>query len=163
MTTAADAGNDFRPDLGLSHVALTVLDIDRSAAFYARFAGFEVIHRRGTHGKRVVWLSDMRRPFAVVLVESGETRGRLEGIAHLGIGCSSREEVDDLCALARREGCLERAPKDGGHPVGYWALLRDPDGHNLELSHGQEVARQIERHAPRPGTESAYTSGAVRR
>jgi hypothetical protein len=27
--------------------------------------------------------------------------------------------------------------------VGYWALLRDPDGHNLELSYGQQVALAV--------------------
>ena len=41
-------------------------------------------------------------------------------------------------------GCLLREPEDGGNPVGYWALLRDPDGHNVELSFGQEVAAAVE-------------------
>jgi hypothetical protein len=28
---------------------------------------------------------------------------------------------------------------DHGPPVGYWGSVTDPDGHNLELSYGQEV------------------------
>jgi hypothetical protein len=32
---------------------------------------------------------------------------------------------------------------DSAHPVGYRALLRDPDGHTLERSYGQEVARTV--------------------
>jgi hypothetical protein len=27
--------------------------------------------------------------------------------------------------------------------VGYWAVVVDPDGHNLELSHGQEVGLTV--------------------
>jgi catechol 2,3-dioxygenase-like lactoylglutathione lyase family enzyme len=122
----------------------------QSAAFYARFAGFEVVHRRGAAGSRVIWLSDLRRPFAVVLVESVQCDARLDGIAHLGIGCASREEVDALCADAARSGCLERPPADAGPPVGYMAILRDPDGHNLELSHGQQVGVEIHRAAHTP-------------
>jgi hypothetical protein len=28
--------------------------------------------------------------------------------------------------------------------VGYWALLRDPDGHTLEISFGQELRLAVE-------------------
>ena len=58
---------------------------------------------------------------------------------HLGVGCVSKEALDTLCNLARREGVLIREPKDSGYPIGYWALLQDPTGHTLELSYGQEI------------------------
>ena len=148
-----------RPDVGLSHVALSVKDVDRSIDFYADFAGFDVVHRRGSAGRRVVWLSDLKRPFALVLLESSVAGARLDGAAHLGIGCVSRQEVDRLCARARTQGCLALEPKDAGRPVGYWALLRDPDGHNLELSHGQEVAVEVAR-VRSSGSEEA-TPGPV--
>jgi predicted lactoylglutathione lyase len=61
-------------------------------------------------------------------------------LAHLGVACASRAEVDHLCAQAKAEGCLLLEPHDAGPPVGYSALLSDPDGHTLELSFGQEVA-----------------------
>jgi hypothetical protein len=32
-----------------------------------------------------------------------------------------------------------------GPPVGYWAFLRDPDGHTLEISFGQEVGVTVEK------------------
>ena len=31
-----------------------------------------------------------------------------------------------------------------GPPVGYWALIRDPDGHTLEVAYGQELGRAVE-------------------
>ena len=46
-----------RPDVGLSHVALVVADLEASARFYARFARLEVVHRRGAPGHGVAWLS----------------------------------------------------------------------------------------------------------
>jgi hypothetical protein len=36
-------------------------------------------------------------------------------------------------------------PYDSGPPVGYWAIIPDPDGHNLELSYGQEVGLTVEK------------------
>jgi catechol 2,3-dioxygenase-like lactoylglutathione lyase family enzyme len=75
----------------------------------------------------------------IVLIQAERVEGRLDGFAHLGVGCESRAEVDRLCALAREEGRLGLGPLDSGYPVGYWAFIRDPDGHNLEISYGQEV------------------------
>ena len=144
-TERSSIADPAHPDLGLSHIALSVKDVDRSIDFYSDFAGFEVVHRRGDTGRRVVWLSDLQRPFALVLMESSAEGARLNGAAHLGIGCASRQQVDQLCERARALGCLALEPKDSGRPVGYWALLRDPDGHNLELSHGQDVGTQVER------------------
>ena len=133
-----------RPDVGLSHIALVVRDLDASIAFYGRYAGLRTVHRRGGAGREVVWLSDLSRPFALVLLQADDERGRLEGVAHLGVGCSSRGEVDRLSALAEADGCLVDGPADAGSPVGYTVLLRDPDGHNLELSHGQHVGFAID-------------------
>ena len=121
-------------DVGLTHIALAVHSLDASVAFYARYAGMHVVHRR--HG--VVWLADGTRPFAMVLLEGGAVRPLLAP-AHLGVGVASRGEVDRRCELARRDDCLLREPEDSGPPVGYWALLRDPDGHTLEIAHGQDV------------------------
>jgi catechol 2,3-dioxygenase-like lactoylglutathione lyase family enzyme len=116
-------------------VALPVTDLDRSIAFYATYAAMQVVHRR----KGVVWLSDRTRPFVIVLIEAENVADPLRPVAHLGVGCPSREDVDALCRRAREDDVLLAGPFDYGPPVGYWAFLRDPDGHTLEVSHGQEV------------------------
>lgn len=64
-------------DRGLTHIALPVADIDRrqtmrelrSIEFYAAYARMQTIHRRvdAATGVTVVWLSDLTRPFAIVL------------------------------------------------------------------------------------------------
>lgn len=132
-------------DIGLSHVALLCRDGERSARFYATYANMRVVHRRGTDdGREVLWLSDGTRPFVIVLIEAEKLDTVLGPIAHLGVGCASRAEVDRLAEQARADGILARAPEDSGPPVGYWAMLRDPDGHMLELSYGQEVGLTVE-------------------
>ena len=129
------------PDLGFTHVALPVRSLDASLAFYSRYARMSVFHRR----EGAAWIGDGTRPFVIVLLESQEAIPPLLPFAHLGVAVESKHEVDRLCAAARSEGCLLRGPSDDGPPVGYWAFLRDPDGHTLELAYGQEVALAVAR------------------
>jgi len=127
-------------DVGLTHVALPVRSLAASVAFYGKYAGLHTVHRR----PGVVWLSDRTRPFALVLIETSNEIKPLVPMAHLGVGLRSRGDVDRICRLARDERCLAREPEDSGPPVGYWALIRDPDGHTLEVAFGQEVGNAIQ-------------------
>ena len=132
-----------RTDVGATHIALTVADLDASIAFDARYAGMKVVHER-KDPTRVAWISDLTRPFVLVLIQVPRVEFRLAGFNHIGVGCASRDEVDRLSALAREDGCLALGPTDSGYPVGYWAFLRDPDGHQLEISFGQEVGIAVD-------------------
>lgn len=137
---------NFNLDIELTHIALPVADVDRSTEFYAQYAGMQVIHRRvnAATGVAVVWLCDRTRPFVIVLIQTASVQTVLSPLAHLGIGCRSREVMDALCEQARQAGILVQEPQDSGYPIGYWAFLRDPDGHTLELSYGQEIGLTIE-------------------
>jgi catechol 2,3-dioxygenase-like lactoylglutathione lyase family enzyme len=126
-------------DVGLTHIALPVSSLDDSADFYERYAHMQIVHRRDG----VLWLSDKTRPFVLVLIESEGRIEPLRPMAHLGVGCESREEVDHLATRARAERRLISGPADAGAPVGYWAFIRDPDGHTLEVSHGQQVGYAV--------------------
>jgi lactoylglutathione lyase len=133
-------------DLGLTHVALSVCDLDASAAFYEKYARMTVIDRRDQDGVRVVWLTDHTRPFIIVLIETPNPHDTPLGpLGHLGVACESRAEVDRLCAVAREEGILRSGAVDNGPPIGYTAFLADPDGNSLELSFGQEVGLRVSR------------------
>ena len=129
-----------------------VSDLDASIAFYGTYADMHVVHARSASdgSGRVAWISDGTRPFVIVLIESPAPfpgsglipralASLMPHFSHLGVACGSREAVDAACGRAEREGVLERAPKDFGPPVGYFGLIRDPDGHSLEVSYGQEV------------------------
>jgi lactoylglutathione lyase len=131
-------------DVGFTHLALVVRDMDTSIDFYTRYAGMRVVHDRDHDGTRVAWLSDLTRPFAIVLAQGPAAEAPLGPFAHLGIGVESTAEVDRLSGLARGEGRLVKGPADSGPPIGYWAFLTDPDGNTLELAFGQHVALTID-------------------
>jgi hypothetical protein len=84
-------------DLGLTHIALPVANIDRSIEFYATYANMQVIHRRidADTGVAVVWLSDRTRPFAIVLIQTASVQPILSPIAH----CSSHFWARNGCAF----------------------------------------------------------------
>ena len=131
-------------DVGLTHVALVVRDMDASIAFYAEYAGMQVVHDRHDADARVAWISDLTRPFVVVLAQGPASEHPLGPFGHLGVGCASREVIDERCDRAREAGCLVAGPTDSGPPIGYWAFLRDPDGHTLELSYGQDISFTVD-------------------
>jgi catechol 2,3-dioxygenase-like lactoylglutathione lyase family enzyme len=132
-------------DRGLTHIALQVSDLDASLAFYERYAGLRVVHERTDRdsGGRVAWITDGTRPFVVVLIESAHVGHPLGGFGHLGVGCPARDDVDRLLDAAAAEGRSTIGPFDEGYPVGYYGFVVDPDGHNLEVSFGQEVALTV--------------------
>jgi catechol 2,3-dioxygenase-like lactoylglutathione lyase family enzyme len=128
-------------DLGLTHVALTVSNVDASISFYEKYAHLKVVQRRvdRTTQSDVAWIGDTIHPFVIVLLKMPKVDGALLPESHLGVACESREEVDRLCHQAQKEGILLKGPIDSPPPVGYWAYIRDPDGHTLEISYGQDI------------------------
>lgn len=136
------------PDIGFTHVALPVTDLDVSVAFYAEYTRLRVVHRRPQASdapRDVAWLSDGTRPFVLVLAEAATVDWPLGPFAHLGFACASRDEIERLCAKAERTGCLRESLRKTGGPAGDLAVLNDPDGHSVELSFGQDVASAVER------------------
>ncbi|MCW6533851.1 VOC family protein [Sphingomonas lycopersici] len=132
-----------RTDIGLSHVALVVRDLEKSIAFYRQFAGLRLVHRRAAGGdiEEVAWLADATRPFALVLIASTALADTPLGpFGHIGVACAMPEDVLHRASEAERCGILRSAPRDDGPPVGLWTYIADPDGNTLELSFGQEIA-----------------------
>ena len=59
-------------DVGLTHIALPVSDVEKSIEFYSKYGGMQVVHRRidAAAGVAVVWLCDNTRPFLIVLIQA---------------------------------------------------------------------------------------------
>jgi len=125
-----------------THVALLARDIAATTSFYARYAALIEVHRRTEHDVTVVWLGEKARARDFVIVLIGVPHADPVDpapLAHLGYAVESRGEVDRLAALARGEAILAEGPTDAGPIVGYYCIVRDPDGNLVEFSHGQSL------------------------
>ncbi|MBI1760392.1 MAG: VOC family protein [Acidobacteria bacterium] len=121
----------------LDHIALMATDIERTAQFYCDWAGMEIIHDRRDpgHTHRVIWVRRKADPagLIIVLIENERTypHGRMD---HFGFHISSRAAVDALAERARAAGILVDAPQYAGPVVGYYCMIKDPDGNLIEFS-----------------------------
>lgn len=92
----------------------------------------------------MAWLSDLIRPFALVLAQTARLEDTPLGpFGHIGVACATREEIDAKVELAQQEGVLRRPAQQSGAPVGYRAFFADPDGNTLELSYVQQIGLEI--------------------
>jgi catechol 2,3-dioxygenase-like lactoylglutathione lyase family enzyme len=145
----------------LTHIALGVRDLDQTIAFYRKHARLHVVHERVDAGRRVVWLGEHATDvdFVLVLLQvDGPRPPEPATLQHLGFAVASREEVDEAAAAARADGVLALEPIYAGPVVGYFCLLRDPDGNGVEFSYGQPI-RPRELPAPGEHSESGSVSG----
>jgi catechol 2,3-dioxygenase-like lactoylglutathione lyase family enzyme len=113
---------------GLSHVALAVVDPDRSLAFYRSVFGVQEYFRDATTiqvlgpGPKDV-LAFERRPASA---------GSLGGIIHFGFRLVRPEDIDAAVAAVEAAGgtIISRGEFSPGFP---YAFVRDPDGYEIEI------------------------------
>ena len=131
----------------LTHVATRSRDVARSVEFYRRFVGLHVVHDRMDGDVRVVWLSEQAEEpdFVLVLFEvHHDPPPAPSTLQHLGFAVGSREEVDAAAEAGRQAGILVVPPVYAGPVVGYFCIVSDPDGNQVEFSYGQPIdPRQI--------------------
>lgn len=125
----------------LTHIALGVRDLDRTIAFYKKHVRLHVVHERAEAGHRVVWLGERERDvdFVLVLFQVAGPPPGPTTLQHLGFAVGSREEVDAAAEAARADGVLDLGPTYAGPVVGYFCIVKDPDGNNVEFSFGQPI------------------------
>jgi len=128
----------------LTHIAIQSHDVEASIRFYRDYVGLYVVHDRIDDGEgvRVVWLSETPRNATFVIVVIGvppTVQVQPALLHHQGYDLPSRAAVDEIAARARADGVLAHGPVDAGGVVGYLCMVRDPDGHMVEFSHGQPI------------------------
>lgn len=123
-----------------THITINVGDLGRSVEFYTSVCGLSVVRDRRLEGRHNVWLgppvqSGQDPTFVLVMIQD-EVKARID---HFGFQCASREEVDRIAELARKQNILVEPPMDLGGVVGYFTIVRDPDGHLIEFTFGQPL------------------------
>ena len=85
------------------------------------------------------WTEDDPEFVIVLLAMPHEVTREPNPNDHYGFACVSREDVDRVGELARRDSCLKYGPIDAGPIVGYIVWARDPSGNTCEFSYGQSI------------------------
>lgn len=140
-----------------THIAIHVKDIDATIAWYEKFTHLKLLSRTEDAQGFGAWLADREQivdsPFVLVLAQFLEGKdpfapvphGVLGPFNHIGIEAASREDVDDIAARAKEDGCLAFGPMQMPDPVGYICFVKDPDGNTVEFSYDQGVYETIKR------------------
>ena len=123
-----------------THITINVSNLERSIQFYTSLCGLSIVRDRRPEGRHNVWLGPLPLPnkdpvFVLVLVQD-EVKIRID---HFGFQCESREEVNQIAELATEQNILAEPPQDLGGVVGYFTMVRDPDGHLVEFTAGQPL------------------------
>jgi len=123
-----------------THITINVSDLNRSVEFYTSVCGLSIVRDRRLEGRHNVWLGPGTKAgedpaFVLVMVE-GEVTARLD---HFGFQCQSRAEVERIAEMGRAQDSLVEPPADLGGVVGYFTMIRDPDGHLVEFTYGQPL------------------------
>lgn len=147
VPTADASGQDIRPSIRRTHLALFVKDPFATASWYEDILGMQVTAR----GERWVFLSFGRKHHDIALIraepgmDGTDPRGTVN-MQHYGL------EIDgDLDTLRRLYGMLLRkgvpVVKTTDHKVGYGLYFTDPDGHRfeffLETVHDEEEGKRL--------------------
>jgi catechol 2,3-dioxygenase-like lactoylglutathione lyase family enzyme len=123
-----------------THITINASNLDASVEFYTSLCGLSIVRDRRKEGRHNVWLGPPTAagedPVFVLVIVQDEVKSRLD---HFGFQCESREEVDRIAELARQQDILVEPPVNIGGVVGYFAMVRDPDGHIVEFTAGQPL------------------------
>lgn len=128
----------------LTHIALAVSNLEKTINFYTKYCRLKVIDKRKDEktGHKVAWIGhDLK--FIIVAIEGigNPAQSNQKPMNHLGFSLDSKEEVDKIAELAKKEGILESGPQyfDPVEIVGYICDVSDPDGNSIEFSFGQKL------------------------
>ena len=113
---------------GLSHIALSVADLDRSLAFYAAVFGV----REYVRSESTIQVLGPGPHDVIAFEKRPQEAGVPGGIIHFGFRLTQPEDID--AAVAAVEGAGGAISSRGEFAPGLpYAFVRDPDGYEIEI------------------------------
>ena len=114
--------------LGLTHLALTVSDLERSFQFYHDVFGMLAVYRE----KNFLQAQTPGARDVLVLEEGTENIGRSGGIKHFGFRLTDARDIDRAATAIERAGgkIKHRGEFCPGEP---YVFFTDPDGYDVEV------------------------------
>jgi catechol 2,3-dioxygenase-like lactoylglutathione lyase family enzyme len=113
---------------GLTHIALTVADVERSACFYRALLGAVEVYRDAAF----VQLQTPGTWDVIVLEQGTKNAGRSGGIAHFGFRLLDPADIEAAADAVTRAGgtITDRGEFVPGEP---YLFATDPDGYEIEM------------------------------
>jgi len=123
----------------LEHVGVWVFDIDRVAAFYAKYLGAQVGElyrnpRKGFESRFLKFGGGARLELMTRQDVNQRAANELLGLAHVAISIGDEAAVDALAARLRADGVM---PDSGPRRTGdgyYECVVRDPEDNRVEIT-----------------------------
>ena len=113
---------------GLTHISMTVRDVERSYQFYRAVFGVEEYFREaGQIQAKTPGAQDV-----IVFNEGSKNAGESGGIAHIGFRLVDPADIDAAVEAVEKAGgkILSRGKWEGGEP---YLFFNDPDGYEVEV------------------------------
>jgi len=128
--------------LRIEHIALWTRDLERCKRFYVSYfgamagapyrnpaKGFESVFLSFGDGARIELMSTTT--LSPVMIEAGAQR---MGLTHFALSVGSRQRVDELTELLKRDGFpVLDGPRRTGDGY-YESVVLDPDGNRIEIT-----------------------------
>jgi len=123
----------------IEHVGVWVADIDRVAAFYAKYFGAEVGElyrnpRKGFESRFLEFGGGARLELMTRQDVTQRASNEELGLAHVAVSIGNEAAVDALAARLRADGVT---PDSGPRRTGdgyYECVVRDPEGNRVEIT-----------------------------
>jgi len=119
VSEVADKFAIHPPSMRWTHIALPVVDIDKTIAWYERFTPLELLDRREDADGYGAWLGrpdQADRPFILVLVSFFRDQEKgpqpiMAPFAHIGIELPNKEDVDAMADVVLSHRVVAEDPR----------------------------------------------------
>jgi catechol 2,3-dioxygenase-like lactoylglutathione lyase family enzyme len=120
--------NEMIKTFGLTHISLTVKNIDRAYNFYRNVFGVKEYWRDDSS----IHASTPNTNDVITFVKGKKKRGKSGGILHYGFRLTDKNDIKAAIDEVRKAGgkILENGEFAPGVPYAY---ITDPDGYNIEI------------------------------
>jgi catechol-2,3-dioxygenase len=121
---------------GISHIQITVRDMDRSMKFYQELFGMRELFRIPKAHMVMLQTPGTQEVFSLNANPAySQEAGKMAGIAHFGFRLKEPVALETLVEKVTRAGGteIEHGSRMAGEEKENWLFTKDPDGYDVEI------------------------------
>jgi catechol-2,3-dioxygenase len=136
IDTRQEKGKAMIQSFGLSHIQITVRDLERSMQFYQNLFGMKELFRVPQAHMVMLQTPGTQEVFSInANPKYSQEAGKLAGVAHFGFRLKEPVKLDDLIKRVKNAGGteIEHGSRTAGTEKEIWLFTKDPDGYDVEI------------------------------